>query len=116
MTIHNNMIVLAFGNAATYTFLVQAALLGLSSLFPSSKYLMSVKGSTPGYGLRPRLNTSQHVTPNDHWKVEHASKINIFVVVSSGPINCKKLINSEVGLWDKAADQFVMRILVTVAF
>ena len=50
----------------TYTFSVHAALFGLSNLFPSSKYLMSVNGSTPGYGLRPRLNTSQHVTPNDH--------------------------------------------------
>ena len=54
----------------TYTFPVQAALFGLSSLFPLSKYLTRVNGSTAGYGVRPALNTSQQVIPNDHWKIK----------------------------------------------
>ena len=42
---------------------------GFSILFPLSRNLGITNASTPGYGVRPRLNTSQHVTPNDHWKM-----------------------------------------------
>lgn len=39
---------------------------GFSILFPLSRNLGMATASRAGYGARPRLNTSQHVTPNDH--------------------------------------------------
>ena len=50
----------------TYISSVHVVLEGFSSHCPASKNLTREKGSTPGYGVRPRLNISQHVTPNDH--------------------------------------------------
>ena len=42
-------------------------LLGLSSLCPAQSSLSRVVTGTPAYGTPPHVNTSQHVTPNDHY-------------------------------------------------
>ena len=46
-----------------------AAFVGFSSLPPSSRCLIRVNGSTPGYGFFPAENTSHIVTPKDHCNI-----------------------------------------------
>ena len=43
-------------------------MLGRSNLFPSNTSRITAAGGTPSYGIAPHVNTSQHVTPKDHWK------------------------------------------------
>ncbi|CAI8021686.1 hypothetical protein GBAR_LOCUS12831, partial [Geodia barretti] len=43
-------------------------LLGRSSLCPERSSLSRVVTGTPAYGTPPHVNTSQHVTPNDHYE------------------------------------------------
>ena len=52
--------------------------------------------STPGYGERPRENTSQHVTPNDHCSTHNtltthttlASSYHVSVFVADAVVQC----------------------------
>ncbi|CAI8021687.1 hypothetical protein GBAR_LOCUS12831, partial [Geodia barretti] len=46
----------------------QEMLLGRSSLCPERSSLSRVVTGTPAYGTPPHVNTSQHVTPNDHYE------------------------------------------------
>ena len=50
-----------------YTDSQHAALFGLWSLSPLSSISVMQAGCVPGQGVLPALNTSQQVTPNDHW-------------------------------------------------
>ena len=44
-----------------------AVLFGFFNRDPPSRKSTTSVGPIAGYGDRPRLNTSQHVTPNDHF-------------------------------------------------
>ena len=46
----------------------QVVLFGFFNRDPPSRKSTTSVGPIAGYGDRPRLNTSQHVTPNDHFK------------------------------------------------
>ena len=45
----------------------QVMLFGFFNRDPPSRKSTTSVGPIAGYGDRPRLNTSQHVTPNDHF-------------------------------------------------
>ena len=45
----------------------QVMLLGFFNRDPPPRKSTTSVGPIAGYGDRPRLNTSQHVTPNDHF-------------------------------------------------
>ena len=50
-----------------YISVEQAWLLGWGSLSLLFNSCMISVGMTPGYGILPDVNISQHTTPNDHY-------------------------------------------------
>lgn len=70
---------------------------GLFILLPLSRNVRISNASTPGYGDRPRLNTSQHVTPNDHWKGQ-GSRTQIKQEVHTGRLSLKINVLSTINI------------------
>lgn len=66
-------------NFNAYTVSEQAAFEGLSILYPSSRCCGRARAEIPGYGIFPTLNTSQHVTPNDHCGINFYVIMNAFL-------------------------------------
>ena len=59
------------------TYIVSSQRGGLVSLFPCSSNVTISILCTPGYGCLPKLNISQHVTPNDHYNKTQVYKLQI---------------------------------------
>ena len=72
--VHYNTLTIVIAHH-TYFSGAQAALLGFSSLVPFSSTFSILMASTAGYGILPALNTSQHVTPNDHCMEIHSKTL-----------------------------------------